>query len=549
MQAQAQVPLVARNIENLLGAFQGWTEVRGGRFTPQLLEAISKSLAVAHAGRPLAPAYASSRRLRNAIEAVRDLEITSLVNTERFGQIVSDNDFVINVAGANLPAEENRQLANFLIRCLAIFNHARESGILADRTQKKFQFRFGNWTSSMYFINSLGELREVLFDAFAKYNEQEQVFGNEVYQGEEVAQNAPVAIAAEGIRELQNEMDFLTVELREDYVTAEEREDLLQQRERVMNLLDQRREDAEFAALDPDEEREVLTVSAAYLRFLARRGARVPDGLKLPKAISRSVISPGWDDHYCFFSCLEIADVYFSKKYDKFCDYADDEKNPELQEWSVNVEDIDRYYTADGVFKWSPHNLKQIEEWYGYNINVYDLTPGYGIRCCYRSQFQQEGERVVRVLYVPYSMMEVNTKAVRGKKKQAQLVEEYNLGTEAIEYKNKADGHFVLIPETSRLLCEGEEESNQVRYCPFCDSAFDHQGTKEDTALFKLHKEGCRNFVSNKSNEERLCKFTDNEENASKEFTNWYQLTKQPWIVYADTETQTCEGGVFKNTT
>lgn len=529
------------NSRSLVAYFKSLLARRQGQYSAEFVSGMSRALAIVR--NPRTVLFNTATHIGDMLERFANVRATFVATTDSFRNIIADSDFTIQAAGLGLIPDEKREIAGVMLRLATIYTNARSTGVMENGSQKKFQVRFGAFTSPMYFIANDRELKNALFDILIKYHEQLNWFQDEQYNvGREHRQN---------LRETIVEIDaVLDGELGE--ITEERRAELLEWRAETLERLDnQANLDLNLDAPLPRNAVE-LTTSATFIQYRGIRGGEIPDGLVLPKEISRSVINVNFEGGYCFFDCLDVALVYFLKKYDKFSHYASVEKNPELLTPTFSEQELASFYNSEGAFIFSPENIAKAEGMYGVNINLYELVLGksgtYGIRCCYRSRFTVDQEQdVARILFVPYSMMDVAPQ-IRGKKRIAELTEKYSLGAEAVEQAFGVDGHFVLIPETSQLLCsKAGAEQNKTVYCPYCDAPFDAQDGAMET--FTQHKIHCKIMINRRSNEDRLCVFKDNDPDSTVEFKNWYQLSKQPWICYADTETVTCnaEGNFQKH--
>ena len=118
---QAQMNL--RNVQMVLIRFNNWVQTNNGRFTAELLNAITKSLAIAPLDRELTPAYATSYRMRKLLASVQELQFTSATETDRFRGVVVDNEITLHIIGEidDGPRDDDqidRDMVNFLAQKL-----------------------------------------------------------------------------------------------------------------------------------------------------------------------------------------------------------------------------------------------------------------------------------------------------------------------------------------------------------------------------------------------------------------------------------------------
>ena len=288
------------------------------------------------------------------------------------------------------------------------------------------------------------------------------------------------------------------------------------------------------------------SISILFMQYSRMvRGRQMPSVLRLPEKISRSVINPNNADNFCLIYCLIIASkimyqekIYkaiknklsinkleafpviaatFDEKYDEFIELYDDE-----------------YY-----IQITPDNIDELEKIFDININVYTYIDEEKnkVDIIYRSSFSNtQNSNVARLLYVPYSSMRPvkETSNTRKYKIDSKTVEQFQdeIGEETFFDLN--DGHFCLLPLNSQFIT-GEKVSDSYLCCSYCDTVY--RGVK----IFEEHKANCLNFIRSKSLQST--KMIENPLGACQKFTKYHTLSKSPFVIYGDTETQTNSDG------
>ena len=280
-----------------------------------------------------------------------------------------------------------------------------------------------------------------------------------------------------------------------------------------------------------------LTIS--FTNTTRIKGNQLPKKLKLPSIISTQVINPNNEDKFCLIWCILIAKfkLYQAKDYTRITSLND------LKKWPILQEKFDEYksqfsplYANDNI-PTTDAEINQLETIFDININLYalvdkeDKTP----MVLKRSSFKNtKHDQVARLLFVPYSLCD--------KVKPNYNVDEYKLGSQSkADFEQLVDkktflqerGHFTLIPQNSTIITSYEAMDTRHVTCPYCDGRF--------TTLNELtkHTQLCKIETETQTNSERVVNYEPNPAGSKKEFAAYHALSKSPFIVYADTETNT----------
>lgn len=273
---------------------------------------------------------------------------------------------------------------------------------------------------------------------------------------------------------------------------------------------------------------------------LARRlrGRYMPKQLRLDPSIANSVINPKNEDAYCLIWALLIAsrimynpEVY--KKITKKTSLNNIEKFPALQQgFDELFDDFDALYDENDNIPITTETLEELEVLFNININIYYMVNGRA-SIVLRSTFANvQTENVARILFVPYSSMlpaqaKSNVKAYKlGTKSDSDFAQEIENDT----FFDLNDGHFCLLPLNSQLLT-GEIASDNYYTCPTCDSIF------QGEPLFLTHKKTCLRFQVDADT--IVPRMLPNPVGSSQRFTKYHTLSKSPFVLYGDTESQT----------
>lgn len=280
-----------------------------------------------------------------------------------------------------------------------------------------------------------------------------------------------------------------------------------------------------------------LTISFTSMKKY--NGHFLPKKLKLPKTISSAVINPDNQDKYCMIWCILIAKYKLhmeTKDYGSYRELNLLKNFPILQEKFDEYKDkFDKLYTDQAPI--DDDEIEELESIFDININIYAYIDKHqkDVEVIKRSSFKNTtNEQIARLVFVPYSLCD--------KSKKNYNVDEFKLNSkskedlqELIEKKSffTEKGHFVLMTETSTLLTRYKHIEGGYGTCKFCDARF------TSIKQVKEHSDLCKDIVKTQSNDERRVNYLPNEKDSVKKFNSFYALSKQPFVIYADTETNT----------
>lgn len=297
---------------------------------------------------------------------------------------------------------------------------------------------------------------------------------------------------------------------------------------------------AEAPVLNRFPGRSISLLVVEYARLF--RGRAMPKQLKLPSEFAKSVICPNNQDQFCLIYCLIISnfimrdeDAY--KKIRNKLSLNTLEKFPILAEKFVELTpQFAPLYEEEGFISINEDNLEELERIFNTNVNIYNYVDGRA-RIIIRSSFSNvETNHVTRLLYVPYSTM-MPLKAASNVKKYdlgSKTAEDFNseidADTEAFFSEN--DGHFCLLTPNSPLI-SGEKISDNYFMCERCDACYRGEAT------FLEHRKTCAAFQAELDVKTQM---EPNVEGSCSKFSRYETLSKCPFVVYGDTETQTNSG-------
>lgn len=273
-------------------------------------------------------------------------------------------------------------------------------------------------------------------------------------------------------------------------------------------------------------------------------GACLPKKLKLPITISASVVCPNNEDKYCMIYSIIISKLFLQeeKSYKgKANQFNKMEKFPEINNlFNTKKTQIEEIYQGDYT---SEDSISKLEKLFDININIYTyINKDTNEIERYRMSplINSTSNHICRLLFIPYSTME--------KSKPNYNIDEYKVNSKNKEvflkefesetfFKNN-NGHFCTLTKNCSLLNDNRNNTVKNKYysCDFCDYPF------SSLDLMKEHMEGCKILRQDLNDDERKTKFKPNKEDSKKIFNKYVALTKQPFIVYADTETNTESG-------
>ena len=297
---------------------------------------------------------------------------------------------------------------------------------------------------------------------------------------------------------------------------------------------------AEAPVLNRFPGRTITLLVVEYARLF--RGRAMPKQLKLPSEFAKSVICPNNQDQFCMVWCLLISN-FIMRDEDAYKKIRNKLSLNALEKFPIIAEKFAELtpqfaplYEEEGYIKIDEDNLAELERIFNSNINIYNYVDGRA-RIIIRSSFSNvETNHVTRLLYVPYSTMQPV--------KAASNVKKYDLGSKTAEDFNREidadteaffsenDGHFCLLTPNSPLI-SGEKISDNYAMCEMCDSVF------RGEAVFFEHRKSCAAFQAEL---EVKTQMEPNKKGSGSSFTRYETLSKIPFVLYADTESQTNSG-------
>ena len=285
---------------------------------------------------------------------------------------------------------------------------------------------------------------------------------------------------------------------------------------------------------------KVKEVEFTFIKF-GNRGRFLPDELKLPNDLGKSLICPNNTDHYCLIWNILINKHYVSnpKEYSKIKNKLalnKIENYPKLkEEFDLHKPKFEKLY-FNKVFMFSDKNMRELENIFQVNVNLYCYLNGDEFSPYYRSEMRHDDKFVARLVYIPYNVMELKRKSYskyQTNKKLAEICTEFDDAHD--DFFELNNGHFCTALSTCKQIF-GEFQKNKYFTCNYCDVKF------SSLKLLQDHFELCK-LVYSTDSEQRLIKYKNNKADDERKFTNYHALSKSPFLMFADTETKTDADG------
>lgn len=289
----------------------------------------------------------------------------------------------------------------------------------------------------------------------------------------------------------------------------------------------------------------IPSMTFSFAKMNRIKGQFLPKKLRIPSIISRAVVNPNNDDIYCMMYCIIISKFFLAKEIidgKLKAKVAQTITLNKMENFPLIKEKFNHYFKEfEPIYKTtdicSEENIIKLEKIFDVNINIYTYLDNTtdDIDVYYRSSFKNAtNNHVVRLLFIPYSVCEKSAKnynvdeyKLNSKKKDDFLMD---LDKKSFFTSNK--GHFTVMSENSSLLNK-IQVTDKYHTCSFCDLPFRSLKTLQN------HTEQCKLIKQKETNNERIVNYKPNPEGKFKSFNNYASLSKQPFIIYCDTETNT----------